>query len=390
VTGCYDAAVRLWDGANVALLSTSPQPNQVASLAAAPDGRLACALAGGTTAMSVVIWTPDGREAQSYRGLPTAVRALAWSPDGRLLAGADTVGAIQIWDSLTGATFRRLAGSGAMRMAAAWSADGRRVAWGDRWTGTTSFAADSELTASFEPFAAAPGPPVKPEPGWVRAVVRQGSLYLAPPADFRGVSIAENGRELARTIPEQYYDTTRCASFTPGGEVVVGAAFSLRQSTATGQLKRIFVGHTGEVAAVSCSPDGRYLASAAGDQTVRLWSLAPAGPAAVDQVAPLLSIFIGADNRWVAWTPEGYYACSPGGEQIIGWQVTAGWRRLPTTTPPTRFAVASTAPTWSPACWKPARSPGPWHWRTGNGRRPPMPPWWPAESRSSHRRPWPS
>jgi WD40 repeat protein len=38
---------------------------------------------------------------------------------------------------------------------------------------------------------------------------------------------------------------------------------------------------------------------------------------------PILSIFV-AGNDWVTWTPEGYYAASPGGEQLMGWHLNNG------------------------------------------------------------------
>src|SRR5262249_20397086 len=38
---------------------------------------------------------------------------------------------------------------------------------------------------------------------------------------------------------------------------------------------------------------------------------------------PLLSLYSAGDD-WIAWTPEGYYAASPGGEKLIGWQVNNG------------------------------------------------------------------
>ncbi len=38
---------------------------------------------------------------------------------------------------------------------------------------------------------------------------------------------------------------------------------------------------------------------------------------------PLLSVFV-AGNDWVAWSPEGYYAASPGGEQLMGWHLNNG------------------------------------------------------------------
>lgn len=43
-----------------------------------------------------------------------------------------------------------------------------------------------------------------------------------------------------------------------------------------------------------------------------------------DYVQPLLNIFIGDNNQWVIWSPAGYYDCSPGADQLIGWHVNQG------------------------------------------------------------------
>jgi WD40 repeat protein len=43
-----------------------------------------------------------------------------------------------------------------------------------------------------------------------------------------------------------------------------------------------------------------------------------------DQVDPLLSLFITESDDWVAWTPQGYYDASPGGDRLIGWHVNQG------------------------------------------------------------------
>lgn len=36
---------------------------------------------------------------------------------------------------------------------------------------------------------------------------------------------------------------------------------------------------------------------------------------------PVFSLFVAPDRRWVLWTAHGYYACSVGGENLMGWQV---------------------------------------------------------------------
>ena len=43
-----------------------------------------------------------------------------------------------------------------------------------------------------------------------------------------------------------------------------------------------------------------------------------------DSAEPLLNIFIGDQQQWIAWTPAGYYDCSPGADQLVGWHVNQG------------------------------------------------------------------
>lgn len=65
------------------------------------------------------------------------------------------------------------------------------------------------------------------------------------------------------------------------------------------------------------SADGRWLAVACGDGTVR-WLRARDG---VEQLA----VFVHADRqRWVAWTPSGHFSASPGGEDLVGWHQNNG------------------------------------------------------------------
>src|SRR5262249_55682918 len=41
--------------------------------------------------------------------------------------------------------------------------------------------------------------------------------------------------------------------------------------------------------------------------------------------------------EWVAWTGEGYYAASPGGERLMGWHLNNGPDKLATFHPASRF-----------------------------------------------------
>lgn len=115
---------------------------------------------------------------------------------------------------------------------------------------------------------------------------------------------------------EPKHGWVRAYTFTPNGDVVVGSSHALRLHRSDGEFIRDFVGHTGEIWAVSISRDGRILASASDDQTIRLWNL--------ETAECLATLFIARDREWVCWTPQGYYTASAGGEKYIGWQLNQG------------------------------------------------------------------
>ncbi|HXZ00789.1 MAG TPA: caspase family protein [Stellaceae bacterium] len=69
--------------------------------------------------------------------------------------------------------------------------------------------------------------------------------------------------------------------------------------------------------AVNVTPDGRLAVAAFGDSTIRWYRMRDG--------AELLALFPHVDGkRWVAWTPQGYYDASVGGDELIGWHVNRG------------------------------------------------------------------
>jgi len=81
---------------------------------------------------------------------------------------------------------------------------------------------------------------------------------------------------------------------------------------------------------VNLAKDGGVILVAYGDGAIRWlrWS----------DGQELLALFVEAPTRkWVAWTPTGYYMASPGGEDLIGWQVNRGWEQQADFFPASRF-----------------------------------------------------
>lgn len=82
---------------------------------------------------------------------------------------------------------------------------------------------------------------------------------------------------------------------------------------------------------VNLTADGLVAIAALGDGTVRWYRYSDG--------AELMALFVDAtQKKWIVWTPKGYYAASPGGEDLIGWHVNgAGFDSLPDFFPASRF-----------------------------------------------------
>jgi WD40 repeat protein len=260
------------------------------------------------------------------RGYFRGVRG-AMSADGR---HAVTTGGndheIALWRSGDGELLRLLRGQGRTPLRVGWKPDGWVLGWG--YAGADgAISKERPLQRAFD-LAAQRFEPQPDFAAFQREQHTRGELALEiPPAgDHAAVrwesaartsfSWNSNGEKwgLNAVVPSEYRRLVRCGTVLHGGRVLVGGDLGLYVHNVLKQARddRFWQGCGESAWSLAARSNGRHVLAAHGDQTLRVWD--------PSQERPLLSLFI-ADNEWVVWTPEGYYAASPGGERFLGWQV---------------------------------------------------------------------
>jgi WD40 repeat protein/anti-sigma factor RsiW len=243
-TGCADGRVYLWDDTGT-LLTVLRAKGRVNSVAFAPDGQT---LAVGCADKTVRIWHLGTRELLETLGYATldSVSCVAYCPDGKTLAVVGGVGpgsALMLVEVGSWKTRATLTGAG---MAAAFSPDGALLATGSD----------------------AGGPLVKL---WRVADGKELTpRHALQPSGVFALAFSPNGRLLA----------------TAGQDMIVrlwdvriirtGAGPELWRNFVAGEELVTLRGHTGWVNAIAFSPDGKTLASASRDRSVKLWDVSAA------------------------------------------------------------------------------------------------------------------
>ena len=376
LTTAHDKTARVWAADGKLLADWQAHDRPVSAAAWSPDGAV---LATGSQDGSVRLWGPGGKAVRTVAGATLGnVTALAFtadsrgllftgwsndqakarvkglidvatgrisreartdisltdgaiSPDGSLTAVATVQGDIVFMAAADGRVVRRLAATGARTpYTVGWLPDGRGPAWGFQFAASTADRAVLPLDRGFDLAAAerVNAPPA----GCARPELTRGNRRLTWNAAAEAVEL-RHGEAVAHTLtPKRTADVAdNVSGFAWWGDdriAVGGAAAVYLFDPATGQQVRKLSGHTDIVTGLAASRDGRFLATVSNDRTVRVWT--------ADRDDPLVSVFA-AGNDWLAWTPEGYYAASPGGERLMGWRVENGPAALSTFHPAARF-----------------------------------------------------
>ncbi|REK19028.1 MAG: hypothetical protein DWQ37_02375 [Planctomycetota bacterium] len=237
-----------------AWLTIEPGGGEVNGVAFSPNGRV---LATGTGDGIIRLWDPHrGGLLAEIRGHTDCVNELAFSPDGQILATGSCDNSIKLWDAHTHKLLSTLPGQAKVTHTLAFSADGKRLASGGMepvvrvWDVATGGLLRTYDTNDYT----------------VNSVRWMGEQVLIGSVNKLTFLDPEQGttREIAGAVDSigVHPEHAEVAVAGPSLTILAGEPATPEES---------LHGHFGRAFSAVYSPDGKWLATGGGDQTVRIW-----------------------------------------------------------------------------------------------------------------------
>ncbi len=140
--------------------------------------------------------------------------------------------------------------------------------------------------------------------------------HQAPGVDITDWENEYDPKLNGQPLPLEAYEMSRSLAIDAQGEAfALGTEWSVRLYDKAGKLR--WQQAVSVAWAVNISADNRWVVAALGDGTLRWYER--------DSGTERLAFYLHPDEkRWIAWTPQGFYAAAEGAEALIGYHLNQG------------------------------------------------------------------
>jgi WD40 repeat protein len=283
----------------------------VNTVAFSPDGQQ---LASGSNDHSVKLWDINtGKEISTFTDAQDDILTVAFHPDGHLLAAGGNEQTIQLWDLNTKEKTGTLVGHQGIIHSIAFSPDGQTLVSGS-WDKTVRL---WEINLATE----------------LRLMKGEDSIYsVAFSPDGKQIAVgsyndtitlwATNTGQRLHTLQGNGMRTVYAVAFSPNGHQIISGDLSNKVrvwDTDTGNslfILKGFEGVFGNILSVAFSPDGHTIvASGGGDQTIKWWNASTGEELQTHQND-------GSDVRAITFSPDGRMLASAHDDNTIKLWIT--------------------------------------------------------------------
>ncbi len=277
VTGSSDRTTRLWDAATGDLLHTWYEETSVLDVAFY-DGKAAPCVAVGTEAGVARLYSLEDRDVVAvYEGHTGTVNTVDFSPDGSQLLTASADSTVRCWNTFSGEEIAVLSGHVDVVNGAAFSPDRLLVASGseDRRVKIWDRAYEGASTT------------MRGHSDYVRSVaLSPDGLRLVSAGWDSRVHLWETDTLLSMSAADLPLEGAALVAFSPDGTRVAAVRYKpdrdvrehpvyfydASRHEELRELPYTAAGHEETVNAIAWSPDGRRVATASDDSTIKLWN----------------------------------------------------------------------------------------------------------------------
>jgi WD40 repeat protein len=232
-TPSFDGTIRIWNWQDGTCLTLQGHRDFVTGVSWSPDGEK---LASSSDEPSVKIWDVRTGACLATLDQPIIVTGVAWSPTEPKVASSSDDGMVRIWDVEKGELFCKLDGHTERVLSVVWSPKGNLLA-SSSWDGSVLL---YDLHKLYD---------------------LKGQLY-DPNGDPYTHRYSYNTKKLYQLA---WSNDDRIAAACMDGTICMWDARSGEQRPLPPKM------HNGSIFGVAFSPDGKFLATKAADNTLRLW-----------------------------------------------------------------------------------------------------------------------